>query len=144
MDIALVEKLIELLQGSTAAELSVTVAGTSVHIKRGLIIEQESEPMADALDQEAVEHAAPEETASAREEITAGMVGIFRQEQYVTVGVPVQPGQVLGLIESMKLMNEVTSKTAGVVEEMFVEDGSPVEYGQVLMTIAEHSGDAQH
>lgn len=54
---------------------------------------------------------------------------------FVTVGKQVSKGDVLFIIESMKLMNEVTSEYDGVVAEIFVEDGDTVEFGQPIMRI---------
>jgi acetyl-CoA carboxylase biotin carboxyl carrier protein len=54
---------------------------------------------------------------------------------FVRVGERVQPGHVLCIIESMKLMNEIESELAGVVESQLVRNGQPVEYGEALFAI---------
>jgi len=54
---------------------------------------------------------------------------------FVKVGDAVEPGQVLCIIESMKLMNEIESEVAGVVAAKLVENGRPVEYGEALFAI---------
>ena len=54
---------------------------------------------------------------------------------YVSVGAKVKKGDVLFIIESMKLMNEVTSELDGTVSKILVENASPVEYGQPILTI---------
>ena len=54
---------------------------------------------------------------------------------FVRVGERVQPGKVLCIIESMKLMNEIESETAGVVESKLVINGQPVEYGEALFAV---------
>jgi acetyl-CoA carboxylase biotin carboxyl carrier protein len=54
---------------------------------------------------------------------------------FVTVGDTVEPGQVLCIIESMKLMNEIEAETAGVIAAKLVENGRPVEYGEALFSI---------
>jgi acetyl-CoA carboxylase biotin carboxyl carrier protein len=54
---------------------------------------------------------------------------------FVNVGDSVQPGQVLCIIESMKLMNEIEAETAGVITAKLVENGRPVEYGEALFAI---------
>ena len=54
---------------------------------------------------------------------------------FVRVGDSVEPGQVLCIIESMKLMNEIESEVAGVVAAKLLENGRPVEYGEALFTI---------
>lgn len=73
--------------------------------------------------------------------VTAPMVGTFYQkpspnaECYVTVGSQVKKGDILCIIEAMKLMNEIESEYDGVIEEILVKDGSPVEYGTPLFRI---------
>jgi len=57
---------------------------------------------------------------------------------FVKVGDRVEPRQVLCIIESMKLMNEIEAEVAGTVLAKLVEDGRPVEYGQALFTIRPH------
>ena len=57
------------------------------------------------------------------------------KEAFVTVGKEVKKGDVLFIIESMKLMNEVQSDFDGVVTQIFLKDGDAVEYGQPVMTI---------
>jgi acetyl-CoA carboxylase biotin carboxyl carrier protein len=54
---------------------------------------------------------------------------------FVRVGDAVEPGQVLCIIESMKLMNEIESEVAGIVASKLVENGRPVEYGEALFAI---------
>ena len=54
---------------------------------------------------------------------------------FVRVGEKVQPGKVLCIIESMKLMNEIESEVSGVVESKLVLNGQPVEYGEALFAI---------
>ena len=54
---------------------------------------------------------------------------------FVNVGDAVEPGQVLCIIESMKLMNEIEAETAGVIAAKLVENGRPVEYGEALFSI---------
>ena len=54
---------------------------------------------------------------------------------FVRVGERVQPGRVLCIIESMKLMNEIEAETSGIVESKLVLNGQPVEYGEALFAI---------
>jgi acetyl-CoA carboxylase biotin carboxyl carrier protein len=54
---------------------------------------------------------------------------------FVRVGERVQPGKVLCIIESMKLMNEIEAETAGIIESKLVPNGQPVEYGEALFAI---------
>ena len=69
------------------------------------------------------------------------MVGTFYRAPapnappFVEVGEPVKKGQTLCIVEAMKLMNEIESEADGVVKEILVENGKPVEFGQRLFTI---------
>lgn len=89
----------------------------------------------------------PQAPAKAQEEekpgnmVTSPIVGTFyaapspEKPPYVQVGKQVHKGDVLFIIESMKLMNEVTSEYNGVVAEILVEDGETVEFGEPIMRI---------
>jgi acetyl-CoA carboxylase biotin carboxyl carrier protein len=74
-------------------------------------------------------------------EVKSPMVGTFYQspepgaKPYATVGTRVAKGQVLCIIEAMKIMNEIESEYAGVIKEVLAQDAQPVEYGQVLFRI---------
>ncbi|WP_346533484.1 acetyl-CoA carboxylase biotin carboxyl carrier protein [Micromonospora sp. DPT] len=76
-----------------------------------------------------------------RIEVRSPMVGTFYRAPepgaapFVTVGELVRPGQVVGIVEAMKLMNEVTAERAGRVAEVLVDDGRPVEYDQPLVAL---------
>jgi acetyl-CoA carboxylase biotin carboxyl carrier protein len=89
------------------------------------------------------------ESLSAKEEklpanvikIQAPMVGTFYRspapdaDPYVKVGDPITPGQVLCIIEAMKLMNEIEAECSGRIKEILIENGKPVEYNQVLFIV---------
>jgi len=82
-------------------------------------------------------------TASAEDEtlVKSPIVGTFYESSspgsppFVRVGETVQPGAVLCIIESMKLMNEIEAEVAGVVTSKLVSNGQPVEYGEALFAI---------
>jgi acetyl-CoA carboxylase biotin carboxyl carrier protein len=84
-------------------------------------------------------HEAPKPTTFL--EVKSPMVGTFYKapepgsKAYVTVGDRVSKGQILCIIEAMKIMNEIESDYAGVVREILAQDAQPVEYGQVLYKI---------
>lgn len=81
------------------------------------------------------------DTEAAGNVIICPLVGTFysspspEAENFVSVGDRVKKGQVLGIVEAMKLMNEIESEYDGVVEEILVENESVVEYGQPLFKI---------
>ena len=125
------EYSLELESGSYAAGMP--TAGVPVQPIAGAVPvpAQESQPAP----------AAPVQTA-AGQVVTAPIVGTFYaaaapdRAPYVQVGSAVKKGDVLFIIESMKLMNEVTSDYDGVVAEIAVENGQGVEYGQPVLVIA--------
>ena len=73
--------------------------------------------------------------------VKAPLVGTFykapspEDKPFVEVGKEIHKGDVIGIIEAMKLMNEVTAAVDGVVKEILVADGDMVEYGQILITL---------
>ncbi|HEV8305669.1 MAG TPA: acetyl-CoA carboxylase biotin carboxyl carrier protein [Gemmatimonadales bacterium] len=77
-------------------------------------------------------------------EIKSPMVGTFYQspepgaQPYVKAGSRVNVGQVVCIIEAMKIMNEIESEVAGVVKEVCVQNAQPVEFGQVLFRVDPH------
>ncbi len=77
-------------------------------------------------------------------EIKSPMVGTFYRapepgaEPYVKVGSRVAAGQTVCIIEAMKIMNEIEAEVSGVVREVCVEDGQPVEFGTVLFRVDSH------
>lgn len=74
--------------------------------------------------------------------IRSPMVGLFRSEDgFVAEGSTVAAGDVIGHVESMGILNEVTSDVAGVVSKVEIGDGDPVEYGQALVLV--HTGAAK-
>lgn len=76
----------------------------------------------------------------AGKEVKAPFVGTFyrspspQEKPFVTAGQSVKKGEVVGIIEAMKLMNEIVAPQDGVIDEVLAEDGAMVEYNQTLMT----------
>jgi len=88
----------------------------------------------------ATNHDAPE-SVPAGETITSPMVGTFysapspKDPPYVHEGDTIQPGDRVGIIEAMKMMNEIEAEIGGRIAKVLVKDGQPVEYGQALMIV---------
>lgn len=101
-------------------------------------------PAATAPPSPPVAHPAAAPAAVPLLEIKSPMVGTFYKapepgaEPYVKVGSRVAPGQVVCLIEAMKIMNEIESEVQGGVREVSVENAQPVEFGQVLFRVDPH------
>lgn len=139
MDLDYIENLIKSLESSSARELRVTSDGATVKIRRPSAAGFQADEFEDAeLDTADTSEAAesPELPAGPMiHRISSGRVGIFRLNPAVKVGEAIQSGQVIGQIESMKLLNDVVADKAGIVDEIFSEDASPVEYGQPLISL---------
>jgi acetyl-CoA carboxylase biotin carboxyl carrier protein len=77
--------------------------------------------------------------------VTAPMIGTYYaapspgEEPFVQIGDEVEIGQVIGIIEAMKIMNEITADSAGVVAEILVENAQAVEYGSPLIRLTEQT-----
>ncbi len=147
MDLRKLKTLIELVENSGIAELEIEEGEERVRITRALPAAPQSQ-MAPAapLATVAVAAPAPAEVAAppaepAEHVVKSPMVGTFYRsaspgsKSFVEIGTTVQVGDPLCIIEAMKLMNEIESDRAGVVKEILVENGQPVEFGQPLVVI---------
>ena len=152
MDIRKVKKLIELLEESGIAEIEIKEGEESVRISR-----QAATPMptfapmyAPPLSMPAAAPAAqvagapalaPVPAHSPDKAVTAPMVGTFYAapapgaKAFVELGSEVKPGDVLCIIEAMKMMNQIESDKAGRIVSVLVKNGDPVEFGQSLFVI---------
>ncbi len=148
MDIRKIKKLIELLEESGIAELEIKEGEESVRISRqssGMV--QTVAPAAVAAPPaNPVAGPATQAEAETREEnkgheVRSPMVGTFyaaaspTSGPFVTEGQFVKAGDTLCIIEAMKMMNQIEADKAGRVRSILVENGSPVEYDQVLFII---------
>ena len=154
MDLEFVRHLIEAVDGSGIDTLEITRAGTRIRISKSpaqvagsvgggqapAATAQAPAPAAQDPAQEAAE-AEPAKKGPALTDVNSPMVGTFYRAPapeappYVEVGSTVSKGQTLCILEAMKLMNELESEVDGVVREICVANGEPVEYGQVLFRV---------
>lgn len=144
MDIRKVKKLIELLEESNIDELEIREGEESVRICRHRPVTYAAPPMAFAAPPAAATPAAPAATSApaiAGHLVASPMVGTFYRspapgtKAFVEVGQSVKVGDVLCIVEAMKMMNQIEADKAGVIGAILVEDGAPVEYDQPLITI---------
>lgn len=154
MDIRKIKKLIELLEESGIAEIEIKEGEEAVRISRmptgnALVhaMPQFALPqMSAALPLEAPAAAAPAAEAAAKARsnehvVTAPMVGTFYAgptpgaKSFVEIGDEVKVGQVLCIIEAMKMMNQIEADHAGRITSIMARNGDPVEYGQPLFVI---------
>jgi acetyl-CoA carboxylase biotin carboxyl carrier protein len=156
MDIRKIKKLIELLEESNIGELEIKEGEESVRIARNSgTVQYLNAPMqgyapapAPAPVQAAAPAAAAPTAAPAAAPVVSGhiikspMVGTYYgapspgSPNFVEVGKQVKVGDVICIIEAMKMMNQIVADKAGVIESILVQDGNPVEFDQPLVTIA--------
>jgi len=145
MNIKEIRELLELLEKSNVTEFSLETAGTKLTIRKGNLPASTQETSAAAQDktEAALRPQPPAVPAEELYAVQSPMVGTFYRAPspdsppYVEVGDKVEKGQVLCIVEAMKLMNEIQSEVAGEIVEILVENGQPVEYGQALFLIRE-------
>lgn len=148
MDLRKLKTLIDLVAESDIAELEITEGEDKVKIVKSnatMAYAPQAAPIYAAPAAAPVaEPAAPPKAPVALEEdtIKSPMVGTFYRApspgapSFVEVGQSVTQGQPLCIIEAMKLLNEIEADKSGVVKEILVDNGEPVEYGQPLFVIA--------
>ena len=142
MDIRKIKKLIEMLQDSDLTEIEVKEGEESVRIARGKTLSDQSlsqptiAPVISLHPDKA--SISTEETGSS---IKSPIVGTFYrkpapdQPPFVEVGSIVNVGDVVCIVEAMKMMNEIKSEFTGKVSSINIEDGEPVEFDQSLIVI---------
>jgi acetyl-CoA carboxylase biotin carboxyl carrier protein len=141
--VELARRLAAILNELSLSEVEVEAAGLRLRVQRAAIAAAPAAPLAAAAPPTTAERPAVIDAAplSAAVTIEAPMVGTFYRassptaEPYVREGDVVKEGQILCIIEAMKLMNEIESKAAGRVAKILVENGQPVEYGQPLFLL---------
>jgi acetyl-CoA carboxylase biotin carboxyl carrier protein len=153
MNLKEIKELIEMLKGTDISELEIERSGVKVRLRKGgdvtfhpVMPRMEYPPSAivapavtEAPISAAEKPAEPEKTDQIK--VTAPIVGTFYRASspdkppYVDVGDIVKKGQILCIIEAMKLMNEIESETSGKIVQILLENGQPVEYGQPLFAI---------
>lgn len=152
MTIQEIKELIEVANESGIAELEVQRGENRVRIRRSMggpqtqeVVFSSSQSMPVTQSQPLAAGQAPPPLLSPEAETTlvkSPIVGTYYDSPspgsapFVKVGDHVQPGQILCIIESMKLMNEIEAEISGTVVSKLVENGRPVEYGESLFTVA--------
>lgn len=139
--------MIELLEESGINELEITEGEESVRISRNGPMQQYAPMQYAAAPMQQAPAAAPVAAAEAAKPVITGhqmrspMVGSFYRaasptsKAFVEVGQSVKVGDTLCIIEAMKMMNQIQSDKAGVVTQILVENGEPVEFDQPLFVI---------
>jgi acetyl-CoA carboxylase biotin carboxyl carrier protein len=142
----LIEEMLQLMENRGLVELEIEQEGIRVRLKKAAaagaqIVEYVTgvpQPAAPAASAGATKAAEP---AGNRVVITSPMVGTFYRAPasdappFVEAGQEIEAGQVVCIVEAMKLMNEIKSETAGKIIDVLVDNGEPVEFGQPLFAV---------
>jgi oxaloacetate decarboxylase (Na+ extruding) subunit alpha len=153
MNLKEIKELIEILKGTDISEIEIERSGVKLRLRKGGDVTfHPAMPRMEYPPAAIVAPAVPEVPAPSVEQaaelvkanevrVTSPIVGTFYRSSspdkppYVEIGDLVKKGQVLCIIEAMKLMNEIESEQAGKIVQILVENGQPVEYGQPLFAI---------
>ena len=145
-----IEKVIDIMKNNELTEVTLEDDHASMVIKSGSftpVIKEKEQPVEEVETVEVTEKTETIETVETVEEkkklvpIISNMIGLYfskpspDEKPFVQVGDTVKEGQVVCIIETIKLMNKIPSNISGKVAEICIEDGNPVEYGQVIMYI---------
>ena len=140
-----IKKLIDDMGNSKLTEISIDFPdGTKIGMKKEVkVVEKVQEKNIQHIEQKEVNEIVETETQEDNCKIVKSpMVGTFYskpspdKEEFVKVGDKVKKGQVVCIIEAMKLMNEIESEYDGIIEEILVKDAECVEYGKPLFRIS--------
>ena len=148
MNIKEIKEMLNLMNENGLVELEIEKEGMRIRLKK-LVSSSDSNSGPIIMERQRISEinrvdevpAIPEKPASNSVEIKAPMVGTFyrapapESPPYVEVGQIVEPGQVICIIEAMKLMNEIKSEIKGKVVEVVVDNAEPVEFGQPLFFV---------
>ena len=144
MDIRKIKKLIEMLQESDLKEIEVSQGDESVRILRERFVQTNGNNIIQQTEVFSAESEIQQKIETSKAEgnvITSPIVGTFYRkpspdkDPFIRVGDTVEKGDVLCIIEAMKMMNEIKSDFSGKVVSIDLEDGEPVEFGQSIITI---------
>ncbi|MDA8982088.1 acetyl-CoA carboxylase biotin carboxyl carrier protein [Gammaproteobacteria bacterium] len=145
MDIRKIKKLIEMLQESDLTEIEVGQGDESVRIKRGgasqILTTTPSSNQYTADVQVAPQQLTPQVETVSGHTVKSPIVGTFYRRPgpdknpFIKVGDAVEVGDVLCIIEAMKMMNEIKSEYSGKITAINAEDGDPIEFDQHIITI---------
>ena len=146
MEFEQIRNLVSLMGEYNLTEFKIESEGCNLCIRRGSDVQAVAAPVvmaapAPAAAAAAAPAAAPAVEAKPAVTIDSPLVGSFYRaaspdaKPFVQIGDQVTPDTVIGIIEAMKVMNEIKAEKTGVIKEILVENGQPVEYGQPLFVI---------
>ncbi|MBI3754653.1 MAG: acetyl-CoA carboxylase biotin carboxyl carrier protein [Deltaproteobacteria bacterium] len=150
MDFKEIEDIVKFIRDTDIVEFELERPNGKVRIKRGIARPDAAEvkpaaaaPIITAPEQKPEEQKAEKEAAKSEKtkHITSPMVGTFYRspspdtQSFIEVGSTVKKGQIVCIVEAMKLMNEIESEFNGKIVSILIENGQPVEYGEPLFVV---------
>lgn len=151
MNVKEIKEMISLMNENNLSELEIEKEGMRIKLKKGMSQNQDSFSSPIFIERQNIQkpevlthEQAQKEDASRKLEIKAPMVGTFYRAHspeapaFVEVNQDIEPGQIICIIEAMKLMNEIKSEIKGKILEILVDNAEPVEFGQPLFLIEPH------
>lgn len=156
MDLRKVKKLIELLEESKISELEIREGKESIRLSRyadrvqsdtthviASPVPVSAHPITPSSVTPSTSPALAATVSANERSITSPMVGTFYRassptdKPFVEIGQKIKPGDVLCIVEAMKMLNQIESDHAGTLKRILVENGQPVEFGQLLFIISD-------
>ncbi|MBI5048936.1 MAG: acetyl-CoA carboxylase biotin carboxyl carrier protein [Deltaproteobacteria bacterium] len=148
MDFKEIEDIVKFISDTDIVEFELERPSGKVRIKRGIGRSDVAEirpvvvtPSVAAVPEQKTEEQKVEKAAEKLKQITSPMVGTFYRapspetQPFAEVGNAVKKGQIVCIIEAMKLMNEIESELDGKIVSILIENGQPVEYGEPLFVV---------
>ena len=144
MDLRKIKKLIEMLQESDLNEIEVKEGEESVRINRKKEVHVSSMPqvaMNAPVQEQQISQPTAQEIPSDLFSVKSPMVGTFYRSPapgkppFIEIGQKIGIGDVVCIVEAMKMMNQVKSDVEGIIKEIHIEDGQAVEFDQILISI---------
>jgi len=147
-----IKAIIDLMKKNSITEFELEQQDSKIKLKRGLnggaaVVQQDDSvsaipvSMPSAVSVPVAQTSMPQPAATGEIEIKSPMIGTFyrapspESANYAEVGTEVNPETVVSIIEAMKVMNEIKAEVKGVITQVLVENGKPVEFGQPLFKV---------
>lgn len=152
MELKDIKAIIDLMKKNSITEFELEQQDSKIKLKRGLnggaaVVQQDDSvsaipvSMPSAVSVPVAQTSMPQPAATGEIEIKSPMIGTFyrapspESANYAEVGTEVNPETVVSIIEAMKVMNEIKAEVKGVITQVLVENGKPVEFGQPLFKV---------
>ena len=152
MELKDIKAIIDLMKKNSITEFELEQQDSKIKLKRGLnggipVVQQDDSismipvSMSSAVSAPVAQTSAPQPLATGEIEIKSPMIGTFyrapapESANYADVGTEVNAETVVSIIEAMKVMNEIKAEVKGVITQVLVENGKPVEFGQPLFKV---------